>query len=196
MPDNSVVFLHPGSTLEYPSSFSEEKREVHLTGQAYFIVTKDKEKPFIVRTDRSQTIVYGTEFDVTSFSGRDERITLIKGSVGVRSKEDRHPIQIIPGQQAQFCTDGVIRLSQVNVEPYISWRDGYFYFDNEELRDILISLVKYYNVSIECHHPELLNYHMRFIIPRNKDIYYVIEMINRMEKVHAEIQGNTIQINP
>ena len=196
MPDNSVVFLHPGSTLEYPSSFSEEKREVHLTGQAYFIVTKDKEKPFIVRTDRSQTIVYGTEFDVTSFSGRDERITLIKGSVGVRSKEDRHPIQIIPGQQAQFCTDGVIRLSQVNVEPYISWRDGYFYFDNEELQDILISLGKYYNVSIECHHPELLNYHMRFIIPRNKDIYYVIEMINRMEKVHAEIQGNTIQINP
>ncbi len=196
LPDSSKVFLHPGSKLEYPGAFDDDKREVRLSGEAYFIVAKNEEKPFIVRTERSQTIVYGTEFNVKSFSDREEKITLIKGSVGVRSKEDRHPIQIIPGQQAQFCSDGVIRLSQVNVEPYISWRDGYFYFDNEELQDILINLGKYYNVSIECHHPELLKYHMRFIIPRNKDIYYVIKMINRMEKVHAEIQGNTIQINP
>ena len=196
LPDSSQVFLHPGSTLEYPSSFNSNKREVHLKGEAYFVVTKDQQKPFIVRTDRSQTIVYGTEFNVCSVNGSTEKITLIKGSVGVRSREDFHPIQITPGQQAAFCNDGVIRLSQVNTEPYISWRDGYFYFDNTLLQDILISIGKYYNVSVECHYPELLDYHMRFIIPRNKDIHYVLEMINRMDKVHAELQGNTILVKP
>jgi len=194
--DSSKVFLHPGSKLEYPSRFDKDSREVHLKGEAYFIVAKNREKPFIVRTERSQTIVYGTEFNVRSYNQSNETVTLIKGSVGVRSKEDRHPIQIVPGQQAAFCNDGVIRLSQVNVEPYISWRDGYFYYDNEQLQDILINLGKYYNMSIECHYPELLKYHMRFIIPRNKDIHYVIEMINRMDKVHASIQGNTILVNP
>ncbi len=196
LPDSSQVFLHPGSVLEYSSTFNKDKREVQLKGEAYFVVTKDEKRPFIVRTDRSQTIVYGTEFNVCSVNGSTEKITLIKGSVGIRSKEDRHPIQITPGQQAAFCSDGIIRLSQVNTEPFISWRDGYFYFDNEQLRDILISLGKYYNKSIECHYPELLTFHMRFIIPRNKDINYVVEMINRMDKVHAEIQGNTILVEP
>ena len=90
---------------------------------------------------------------------------------------------------------GYVRVESVDVDPYTSWRDGFFYYDNMELGDILKELSRSYNVSVECHEPQLLGYHMRFIIPRNKDIHYVIEMINRMQKVKASLSGNTVVIS-
>lgn len=194
LPDSSQVFLHPGSELAYSSGYGKANREVKLKGEAYFVVTKNAACPFIVSTSRSQTTVYGTEFNVTSYSDLSEKVTLVKGSVSVHMRDQQQPVKIQPGQQISLHRTGMISVNAVDTEPFVSWRDGYFYFDNTELSDILKVMGRCYNVGVECHEPQLLKYHMRFIIPRNKDIHYVLEMINRMQKVNAELQGNTILV--
>lgn len=188
LPDSSQVFLHPGSKITYPSEFEKNCRDVKLTGEAYFIVTKDEKRPFTVHTEKSRTRVYGTEFDVTAFRGQTERITLVEGSVGVNDS------RLEPGQQAVVYEDASMKLQDVDTEAYTAWRDGFFYFDGEELKDIFTHIARYYNVSIECHDPNLLKYHMRFIIPRNKDVEYAIDMINKMSKVHAELRDRSIVV--
>ena len=195
LPDSTQVFLHPGSELVYSGLYGKEARNVKLKGEAYFVVTKNARCPFVVTTAKSQTTVFGTEFDVTSYADMPERVTLVTGSVAVRMQSSEKQLEIVPGQQVSLSRMGYVRVESVDVDPYTSWRDGFFYYDNMELGDILKELSRSYNVSVECHEPQLLGYHMRFIIPRNKDIHYVIEMINRMQKVKASLSGNTVVIS-
>ena len=195
LPDSSHVFMHPGSQLSYSSLFGKNKRDVKLRGEAYFVVSKDCHRPFTVSTEKTLTTVFGTEFDVTAWRDRPERISLVSGSVSVKLNDKDLEWQIEPGQQLNLSRYGYAVVEEADMEPFVSWRDGFFYFDGAELYDILKELGRCYNVSIECHEPELLKYHMRFIIPRNKDINYAVEMINRMQKVHASLQGTTIVVS-
>ena len=87
LPDGTHVYVNAGSQLSFPAVFSGEKREVYLTGEAFFDVHKDKEHPFIVNTPDIEIMVTGTEFNVSSYS--DDNFTqtvLVEGAVSVRKK--------------------------------------------------------------------------------------------------------------
>lgn len=90
LPDRSSVVLKPGSTLRYPSSFSEKKRGVELKGEAFFEIEHDPRRPFIVRTGELTTLVLGTSFKVRAFAGdSDFRVVVTSGKVAVSSAYDR-----------------------------------------------------------------------------------------------------------
>lgn len=213
LPDGSKVFIHPGSRIVYPNHFIGDKREVKFSGQAYFVVARDVAHPFVVTTAKSQTTVLGTEFDITAYEGRPEYITLISGKVSCRllngeqatDQENRrvgelwpqiHEVILTPGQQLSIVNSQLTVSTLTDTDQFTSWRDGYFYFDNIPLRDILREIGQYYNVSIVSLRPWLLDYRMRFIVPREKGIDYVVKTLNRMEKVNAKLHHNRLYINP
>lgn len=213
LPDGSKVFMHPGSRIVYPNHFIGDKREVKFSGKAYFVVARDVAHPFVVTTAKSQTTVLGTEFDITAYEGRPEYITLISGKVSCRllngeqatDQENRrvgelwpqiHEVILTPGQQLSIVNSQLTVRTLTDTDQFTSWRDGYFYFDNIPLRDILREIGQYYNVSIVSLRPWLLDYRMRFIVPREKGIDYVVKTLNRMEKVNAKLHHNRLYINP
>lgn len=203
LPDGSRVYMHPGSRIYYPNHFTGDKREVRFSGEGYFVVAHDARHPFVVTTDRCQTTVLGTEFDITAYEGRPEYVTLITGRVAckLRAKEqgagsNEQEVILQPGQQLKVINEQLTVKTIADTDQFTSWRDGYFYFDNIPLREILREIGQYYNVSIVTLRPWLLDYRMRFIVPRNKGIDYVVKTLNRMDKVNAKLYNNRLYINP
>ena len=205
LPDGSIVYLHPGSKLAFPTSFEGDKRVVMLDGEAYFKVTKDATRPFVVMTDETETTVLGTEFNVKTGTGARTEITLITGSVALRlnhrkpiiaGEDGQEMIILKPGQQAVHDAQNVdLRINQVDVQPYEFWRDGYLYYDNVELKDIMEAIGKNFNMTVEFRNTEAMHYKMRFITERNHGVDAAIDMMNRMKKVAVRKEGNKIVVD-
>ncbi len=205
LPDNSKVYLHPGSRLVFPCRFADNLREVHLEGEAYFSVSHDAEKPFVVITKRSVTRVYGTEFDVTSRPGKPESVTLVNGRVAVgglncleadghlKAEADILLHRITPGTQAIVFAQSV-SVRPVDTEAYTMWRDGYLYFDNTPLSEILNTLSEYYNVNVKCYNDSAKTLRMRFFVRRSDSIQDVIESLNNMQQVKVTLKGTDLLV--
>lgn len=150
--DGSHVFLNSGTTLRYPVAFAKEfKREVYLDGEAYFSVEKDSDRPFIVVTKSMNTQVYGTKFNVSSYSNESNTTTvLVEGSVGVYPSEDHKKDEmrkIVPGERALFADDN-IRVDKVNINKHTAWTEGKLFFNDDEFEKILMELERHFDVVI------------------------------------------------
>jgi ferric-dicitrate binding protein FerR (iron transport regulator) len=157
--DNSHVFLNSGSTIRYPVRFPENGgREVFLAGEAYFSVSHDETRAFMVITDDMNTRVYGTEFNVSSYKNENNTSTvLIKGSVGIYKSDHEDgetPLMITPGQRAVFQEDR-IDISSVDVSKYVAWKGGNLLFIDDSFELILKKLERQFNLDIENKFKEL-----------------------------------------
>jgi len=186
--DGTKVFLHPGSRLNYPSAFGGSSRKVALEGEAYFIVAKDAKRPFIVSTSRSQTIVTGTEFNVKSYNETKESVTLINGKVKfISNQSQQNAVELMPGQEASISNSGMATVCEADTMQYTAWRDGYHYFDEATVADILRQIGTSYNVSIECHNRSILSYHMHYVVRRDIPLDEAVRLLNKMGKLHARL---------
>ena len=91
--------------------------------------------------------------------------------------------------------DGNFILTEVDLDSYIYWKDGYFYFDDVTLREIMQNLGRWYNVSIEFRNKEAMNYKMHFVADRRLGLEHTIQLLNRMKKVTVTLNGNTLTID-
>ena len=152
LPDGTHVYVNAGSQLSFPAVFSGEKREVYLTGEAFFDVHKDKEHPFIVNTPDIEIMVTGTEFNVSSYS--DDNFTqtvLVEGAVSVRKNElFGKRVDILPGESAFFDKESKsINTSKVDTEQYTSWIHGYIICKNDPVNEVIKKIGRYYNRDIK-----------------------------------------------
>jgi len=158
--DGTMVWLNAGSQLIYPSVFLRDKREVVLIGEAYFDVTENQSKPFIVRTSSLAVTVLGTKFDVSAYP-EDQFVDAIleSGSVSLevtgKSFLNRNKkILLKPNQKGSLNRqDGMMNLSEVDVSQYISWKDGMLKVEREDLIRVLKKVERYYNIHIELRDP-------------------------------------------
>jgi len=107
LPDGTLVWLNAGSRLTYGKNFNRSRREVSLTGEAFFDVAKNDQKPFLIHTNRIDIQVLGTSFNVKSYpSENTTEATLIRGSIEVSIK-DRPSERIIlkPNQKLVVGSD-------------------------------------------------------------------------------------------
>lgn len=160
LPDGTSAFLNAGSRLVYPSEFEGDKREVSLIGEGYFKVAHNKEKPFIVRTNELNIEVLGTEFDLSAYpSDKIIETVLVNGSVKItkpgfhlRNKE----YILEPNQRAAFNIETKeTKITQVDVENYVAWHQGYLIFETQELNRVIKNLERYYNIRIGLTDPTL-----------------------------------------
>ena len=191
--DGTIVWLNAESKLQYPSSFTGKERLVHLEGEAYFKVAKDTEHPFIVKTANLETQVLGTGFNLRSYKNAAPHVTLVEGKVAVKS--EYYHIMLRPGEDARLNADGSILVQKVNTQSFTAWTEGYFYFDNVPLDEIMKEIGRWYNLTIEINKPKALNYHFNFWAKRNDSIEHVIKLINELDKVDVKIEGNKLVVN-
>lgn len=193
--DGTEVWLNANSNFVYPTAFIGNERIVTLEGEAYFKVTKDPKRPFIVKTKTVQTRVLGTEFNIRSYTPEDTHVVLINGKVEVSNTKGGSYTRLYPGEDAHLQSDGNFVLAEVDLDSYVYWKDGYFYFDDVTLKDIMQNLGRWYNVNIEFRNKEAMEYKMHFISDRTKDLEHTISLLNRMKKVTVTLQGNTLTID-
>lgn len=159
--DGTRIWLNSGSKLVYPSHFDKGLREVYLEGQAYFSVTHAEDAPFYVHTKDMEVKVLGTEFDVSAYDDDPYTATVLtKGSVELTTQRQTlfgsKKTQITPGTRAVFDQDqAVLQTQQVDVQQYISWKDGYLALNVAPLSEIIKKLSRYYRVDIELKQPKL-----------------------------------------
>uniref|UniRef100_UPI0032169BBB FecR family protein n=1 Tax=uncultured Draconibacterium sp. TaxID=1573823 RepID=UPI0032169BBB len=151
--DGSEVFLNHGSKLKYPQKFTGSTRNVVLTGEAYFKVEHNPEKPFIVETKELNITALGTEFNVLAYPNEDViETTLVNGVVSLEQSSDgiNHSLgKLKPSQHVKYNTNsGQIISTMGNVERYISWKEGKIIFKNEPIEQIAKRLNRWYNVEI------------------------------------------------
>ena len=185
--DGTVVYMHPGSRLNYPSAFGADSRCVRLEGEAYFVVAKDSNRPFIVSTRNSQTIVTGTEFNIKSYENTDEKVTLINGKIRLKSINTDQELDVLPGQEVAINAQGRTSVLEADTMQYTAWRDGYHYYDEATVADILRQISASYNVSIECYNRNLLSYRMHYVIRRDCSLEEAVKSLNKMGKMSVNI---------
>jgi transmembrane sensor len=153
--DGSVIHLNYGSRIKYPQNFKGETRGVVLTGEGYFEVAHNPDKPFVVATARIDVKALGTVFNVNAYpENKDIATTLIEGKVlieKIKNNGNIEPIkELTPGQHVTYeKSTGVVKSSQEQVEKYIAWKDGRLVFDNEPIDQVAQRLSRMFNVEIQ-----------------------------------------------
>jgi transmembrane sensor len=153
--DGSQVYLNHGSKIKYPQKFTGKTREVILSGEGYFIVARDPDKPFYVKTGKLSIKALGTEFNVFAYPGDElTATTLVNGKVAVEQALPGGKIKsvatLIPGQHLVYHPGtGNIELTNGNTEKYIAWKEGKLIFDNEPISSVADKLNRMFNVDIE-----------------------------------------------
>ncbi|GGH30558.1 DUF4974 domain-containing protein [Sphingobacterium alkalisoli] len=150
LPDGTVAWLNAASSLRYPTSFTGSKREVDLTGEAYFEVKSDPEKPFIVRSAGQEISVLGTEFNVNTYDGASRQVTtLIQGRVALKNSISQQTQVLAPGQQAVVSGAKTAIQHIEDALDYAAWKDGYIILDAVHLQDIIPQLERWYDVTFD-----------------------------------------------
>lgn len=145
--DGSKIWLNSGSVLEFPARFSGEKREIQLvSGEMYIEVASDKKRAFYVHTSGFQVKVYGTRFNVSTYSGAPQSIVLAEGRVSLKSGNNKETF-LSPDQQAICSDNGDFDIRKVNADQYISWKNGYLMFEDTPMPEVLKQIERYYNLS-------------------------------------------------
>ncbi len=145
--DGTQVWLNSGTTLEFPSSFTKNKREVYLTGEMYIEVAPDKNRSFYVHTSDFNVRVYGTKFNASSYAGSPASVVLVEGSIGLQSDDGKQELRLSPDEQAVYSDNGTFQTKRVDVQPFISWKDGYLTFEDTPVTEALKQIERYYNLS-------------------------------------------------
>jgi transmembrane sensor len=176
LPDGSKAWLNSGSELTYPIIFNINERRVKLIGEAYFKVQKD-EVPFFVSSLGPEIKVYGTEFNVNSYTDEENvTVALVKGKVSLElnGKEEF----LAPGQISTFDKGkSSILIGKGDVSNYSSWRDGKYIFRNTTLSSILRILQRQHNVSIQLMNPDLGNYRYNATI-NNESLEQILQLLS------------------
>lgn len=145
--DGSKVWLNSGSVLEFPTQFVGKNREIFLSsGEIYIEVTPDTQKSFFVNTTKMRIKVYGTKFNVSAYADVSQSVVLVEGSVALASNRVEE-FFLQPNQQASLKSDGLFTTQEVNVNEFISWKNGYLLFDETPMSEVLSQIERYYNLS-------------------------------------------------
>ncbi|HMI64109.1 MAG TPA: FecR domain-containing protein, partial [Puia sp.] len=198
LPDGTNVWLNAASSLEYPVEFSGDRRQVTLTGEAYFEVVKNAEMPFIVNVNRKMNVnVLGTNFNIMAYEDEDRiSTTLLEGSVKVVDLANPANAKILrPGQQADWSDSTKIKVVAAEAEEAIAWKDGQFLFVNEDIHSIMRKLARWYDIKVE-YSESMKNKSFDGSISRNRNISEVLKLMELTKSVHFTFGEREIIVMP
>jgi transmembrane sensor len=194
LPDGSKVWLNSASSLRFPAVFSDSQRLVELTGEAYFEVAKDKARPFIVKTASQSVEVLGTHFNVNAYIDEPEvTTTLMEGMVKLVELSSGKTQLLKPDQQARLA--GGFRISQVDAETAIDWKNGNFRFSGDNIATIMRKVARWYDVDVK-YQGIVTKEGFVGTVPRSKNIEEVLNTLKLTGLINYQINGKEITITP
>jgi transmembrane sensor len=204
LPDGSEVWLNAASSLKFPVAFSGKDRAVELTGEAYFEVAKNKNKPFRIQANGSSIEVLGTHFNIKAYQDEDGvKTTLLEGSVKVQSALPLRPAQddklgsivLKPGQQARVINGAIKVLDNEDLDEVMAWKNGQFSFNDAGIETIMRDVERWYDAEVV--YEGNVTYHFRADgISRTLPVSKLLEVFEMTNRVHFKIEGKKITVMP
>jgi len=192
--DGTVVWLNSGSSIHYTNKYNRRNREVELTGEAYFEVSKNKKLPFIVKSPYLIIKALGTTFNLMAYP-EDETIaiTLIEGKVQVSAPGDK-TIYLSPDQKAiYYKSNNNLIIEKVDPIFSVSWKDNVLKFDDQPLPEILTHLERWYDVKF--YYPENVLEDQRFTMTiKTESLREVLELIRISTPIKFKIDIDSVYI--
>lgn len=193
LPDGSKVWLNSVSSLRFPAIFNGNERKVELSGEAYFEVVKNTNKPFIVKTHDMNVFVTGTQFNVMAYSDENySATTLVEGSVHVSNHNGNMVLK--PGEQVVANEGANLKKRITDVEQNIAWKNGLFQFNDSDMRTVMNQISRWYDVSIE-YQGEVPEKYFGGYISRDSKLSQVLKMLE-LSGVQFKLKENKLIVLP
>jgi transmembrane sensor len=198
LPDGTKVWLNNSAILKYPREFSEKERNVHLEGEAYFEVTKNRHKPFTIQSDAMRVRVLGTRFNFKCDKRcRIAEATLIEGEIEVKGNKEEGQIILTPGQRAELNkNNGRLTVKQVDAKMDAVWHDNLIPFQKADIFTITKALERFYDVKIILSPDIQSNKTYSGVLKRKSDIESVLKSLQNSIPIDYKIVGSNIFISP
>ena len=195
LPDGTEIWLNAASSLKYPATFdARSPRRVTLSGEAYFQVTRDSSRPFMVKTANQEVKVLGTHFNVNSYADEPATTTtLISGSVLVSGLNLDQKI-LKPGEQS-ILSEGSIQVQKADVEEAVAWKNEEFIFSGDDLHTVMRKIERWYNIAVVYEPSAPTNLQLGGFSSRARNISTVLKMIAKTGEVHFRIAGRTVYVS-
>ena len=194
MHDGSLVHLNAQSQISYPSRFDTSSRMVEISGEAYFDVARDEQRPFIIKVKDYQVEVLGTSFNIDAYDN-EFSVTVESGVVKVNlDKKGGNTATLTKNQKLTFDpVSNKMEIMEVNPEIEISWKDGVLRFDKTPIAKVEKMIERWYGVDMiisdkEIYGKTLTGTH------HNKSLKSVLEAFTYATDSEYEIKGQTIII--
>ena len=196
--DGTSVFLNAGSSLKYPVAFNDPKsRKVYLSGEAYFSVAKNKQKPFFVESENINVSVLGTKFNMSTYANENNNsVVLQEGSVKVKTNNTlvKDSLLLVPGKQVKLVDDKLLT-EDVNVNKHIAWVDGSLLFINDKFQNIILELERHYNVTIINKNNALNSIRYTASFKKGEALDNILELFKENTNFEFIIKNNVVTIN-
>lgn len=193
LPDGTQVWLNSSSSLSYPTEFTGNSRTVKLTGEAYFEVAKNKDKPFYVEMNNVQVKVLGTHFNISAYADdNDLTTTLLEGSVQISKNGSQALLK--PGQRAVIGSNAdAITVSKAHINEAMAWKNGYFMFNDDNIVDIMKKVSRWYDADVE-YQGNFGTQRFGGTFTRSKSITDLLKNLEQISNVHFKITGRRITV--
>lgn len=195
LPDGTKVWLNAASSLKYPEVFIGNQRKVELTGEAYFEVAKNKNKPFHVKIQNQDVEVIGTHFNINGYpDDQTIKTTLLEGRVMVSNSSSVKTLK--PGEQAiaGLAKNSIIKVSSdVDTNDETAWKNGLFQFNDADLKIILNQLERWYDIKID--YSSIPKKRYNGMVPRKSKLSEVLKMLEKTGNIKFELlEGRQLKV--
>ncbi|MDR3697510.1 FecR family protein [Mucilaginibacter sp.] len=188
--DGTKVWLNAASSLRFPTAFTGTNRTVELTGEAYFEVAKNKDKPFNVKTATQSVQVLGTHFNINAYNNEaNVKTTLLEGSVKVYAANAN--VIISPGQQSALKSDGSFEIKRdLDMDEAVAWKNGIFQFNEADIQTVMRQISRWYDIDVEFKGKLPADLY-RGKISRNVNVSQVLKILE-LSGINFTIEGRKI----
>ena len=188
LPDGTTVWLNSESSIRFPTFFVGKERKVFVTGETFFEVAKNKEKPFIAVAGDLQVEALGTQFNITTYKNEPVgSATLVEGSILVSSGRNENILK--PGQQVQITTND-FKVVETDATDAIAWKNDQFKFTNTPVDVIMRQIERWYDAEIVWQ--DKVDFHFNGTIDRGVPVSKLLHYIEETGQVHFKIEGKKI----
>jgi len=210
LPDGSILWMAPQSSIQYADVFGHSNREMAMEGDIFFEIEKDPKKPFIIKSGELKTKVLGTSFRIRTSVGAEEEISVVSGMVAVSRVKDERLIASRPDQRVNsklevlLTADQKVRFNkkQANLikskeTPHSSvkmWKRRSLSFEDEPLTDIVRTLDSTFNVQITLQDKKLADYTLNADFSQ-LNLVSIMEIVSQSLNLQYEISGNRIRLS-
>lgn len=197
LPDGSTVWLNSDSELKCPALFTGNEREISFSGEGFFDVVKNPDKPMIVRLDNNiRVVVKGTKFNLASYKNDDHiSALLLSGNITVvrTHEKELEEIKVKPNEQVSIHKN---RSQEIDLTvpaetfPILSWKEGWLIFNETPVSEVLKKLERWHGIAFEVRDPEILNqkFSARF---HEESITQILEMMKGVALLQYELKDKT-----
>ena len=191
LPDGTRVHLNAASKIEYPQTFDGQNRTVRMTGEAYFDVTADSDRPFVIEIDNSQVKVLGTSFNLKN--GEDFELALVEGKVEVADSTGG-VITLLPNEMLIKRKNGKVSKTGFDPEEVLGWKDQLLIFKDNTYPEVIEKLETWFGVRITSTLTvdKGWSYSGRY---HNKSLNHVLEGISISSEFNYKIENKSVTIS-